>query len=398
LLPTQTAYFTRSDWPPNCHRLGFGPGVGCTVEHQRLATSFGAGGYDVGHAIGVVRERARVFGEDLFGFAPIALLAFVPLALGASAIDAIGVSFLLALTLAYGLFYYGNAAIFGARHLFPAAPFVWLLTARASLSIPHRARGWLDKEHARGACIGVLLAVVVFCARGPWRQHGAAAIEDQTNRSDLRRSLERRGVSRGILKSLDQTAVAAAFDSWLDGDERHFVVDDRSALVELRRAHPQLPFMLSLPHDEIGTLYARPAPPGVLVELERTWPTFVRPSGLGVSRFAQDGASGGSVLRLAHAHPGAEVAIPFEVAISGDYLVRVDGMAGPAQGDYSLVLDGLLLADWHGYQPRSTAQRGSVSPRQLDAGRHTLVARCAGRDERSDGYDALLDTLIGEVP
>ena len=78
-------------------------------------------------ALAVVREQAGSVGEELVGFAPLILVAFVPL-VGACAADAVAVAFVFALTLAYGLFYYGTAMFFGARHLFPAAPFLWLLS------------------------------------------------------------------------------------------------------------------------------------------------------------------------------------------------------------------------------------------------------------------------------
>jgi hypothetical protein len=398
LLPTQTAYFVRSDWPTNCHRLGMGPGVGCTVEHAAAVANFGPGGYDLSAALRVTRERARVLGEDLLGFPPLALLAFGPLVWAASAIDAIGAAFLLALTLTYGLFYYGNAVLFGARHLFPAAPFVWLLAARACVTLPDRPLLWLDARRARGACIAVLLAVAGASARGPWLTRARDLAASQAERSDLRRTLAREGIDHGIVVSHDQTAVAAAFDSWQTADGPLFVVDDGSGLLELRRAHPGLQVLLSLPGDALGKAYATVLPRGMLVELERAWPTFVRPSGLATKRAAVDEASGGAVLRLSHAQPGAEVAIPFEVAVAADYLVRVDGVAGPDQGNYLLTLDGSPLADWNGYGAQSAARRGQPAARTIGPGRHTLIVRCVGRDARSSGYDALLDDLVGELP
>jgi hypothetical protein len=33
MVPTQTEYFLRSDWPPTCHRIGFGKDIGCSIEH-----------------------------------------------------------------------------------------------------------------------------------------------------------------------------------------------------------------------------------------------------------------------------------------------------------------------------------------------------------------------------
>jgi hypothetical protein len=213
----------------------------------------------------------------------------------------------------------------------------------------------------------------------------------------LRRTLATRGIDRAILRSSDETAVVAAFDSWRDGSDRLFVVDDGSGVVELRRAHPELPVLLSLPEDDVGRLFPSHPPPGVLVELEREWPSFVRPSGMAVRPMRQEGASGGAVLLLGHVQPGAQVALPFEVASPGDVVLRVDATAGPDQGDYALELDGVPLARWAGYAPEPQPRRGEASRRTLLAGRHWLVARCEGKAPASLGYDARLDALVGEA-
>jgi len=397
LAPTQVAYFARSDWPPTCHRLGLGPDIGCTFEHRGTVARFGPGGFGPREALRVVRERAGVLGEDILGFAPLTSLAFSTLVVGASAADAAPVAFVLGLTLAYGLFYFGNSEFVGARHLFPAAPFVWVLAARGAVSIPHRARGWLDAEHARGAGLAVLLGVAATCARSPWATRRLEVATRQEPRSDLRRTLAARGIDRGILETRDGTAFAAAFDPWTDGDTRIFVPDDGSGLVELRRAHPDLPVFLSLPRDGIGKLYTQRPAPGVLVELEREWPTLVLPSALSATPARREGASGGVVLILAHARPGAEVTLPFEVAVAGDYRVRVDGIAGPEDGDYALTLDGEPLPEWHGYAAQAAPRRGDSVRRTLASGRHAMVARCVGRDDSSGGYDAELDAFIGEA-
>jgi hypothetical protein len=395
-VPTQSLYFARSDWPATCHRLGLGPDIGCTVEHPGTVARLGGDGYFLHDALAIVRERTGALGEDLLGFPPLVLLAFAPVALGASLVDVALVAFVLALALAYGLFYYGNALYFGARHLFPAAPFAWLLVARGTLQLPHRAGpGWLDVRHVRGGGVAVLLAVAVASVVAPWKKRTHDAADFQAERSDLRRALAKRGVDRGIIKSRDLTSVASASDLWADGDERFFVLEDGSGLTELRRAHPDLPVYVSLPSEEIGKLYASRPPPGVLVELERGWPTFVRPEGLASKQAAQEGASGGMVLLLSHAQPGTQITIPFDVALAGDYEVRVDAFRGPDQGNYALELDGRPLADWQGYAAESGLRRGDAQRRALSAGRHVLVARCTGRDAASTGWDARLDALVG---
>jgi len=388
LTPTQTQYFLRSDWPPTCHRLGFGADVGCTVEHPGPVSRLGGDGYQLLEGLGVTRERAGSLGEDLLGWPPLMLLAFVPLVVGASAVDGVAVALVFALTLAYGLFYYGNAMFFGARHLFPVAAFVWLLVARGAVCTRLGA--------LRGAGVLVLLAVAVWGVREPWKTRTAGAADFQQARSDLRRTMELEGIDRGILKTHDLTSFASSFDPWRDDGRRIMALDDSSALVELRRAHPDLPLFLSLPDDRVGRMYVTRPPPGILVELERSWPTFVRPSGLGSKQDTQTGASGGSVLLLSHASPGASLSIPFETAVAGEYAVRVDAVTGPSQGDYALELDGAALPDWHGYAAEVGVVHGPAVRRSMDATRHVLVARCIGRDPASSGYDARLDALVGE--
>jgi hypothetical protein len=396
LVPTQSTYFARSDWPPGCHRLGLGVDVGCSVEHRGIVSHYGPAGYDVHQALRIVRERAGKVGEDLLSFAPLALFAFVPVALGASAVDAGLVAFVVAFTLFYGLFYYGNSQFFGARHLFPIAPFLWLLVARAPRWLPHRERGWLDGPHVRAAGALGILAVALVTARRPWAAGLREAHEYQDPRSDLRRTLALHGLDRALVKTPDEIAVAAAFDPWQDGSDRLFVVDDGAGVVEARRAHPELPVILALPMDDIGRLYARPPPPGVSIELERSWPTFVQPEGLGASRARRPAASGGAVLQLAHAHPGSSVAVPFETAAAGRYALRVDALVGPTHGDYELTLDGEPLPPYRGYAAVKEPRRGEAVARALSEGRHVLVATCTGHDDKSTSYDADLDALVGE--
>ena len=103
------------------------------------------------------------------------------------------------------------------------------------------------------------------------------------------------------------------------------------------------------------------------------------------------------MLLLAHATPGAEVSIAFEVAVAGDYLVRVDGIRGPDDGDYALELDGDALPEWNGYAAEAASVRGQAAGRTLTSGRHVMVARCVGRHDASNGYGAQLDALVGEV-
>ena len=323
LLPTQSSYFARSDWPSTCHRLGFGADIGCSVEHPGPVSRLGGHGFGLPQAIAVVKERAGSVGEEVLGFAPLALVAFVPLVVTASTADAIALGFVLALTLAYGLFYYGNALFFGARHLYPAAPFLWWLVARGALRLPGRsAEGRLDRAHTRGLGLAVVVIVATVAARGPWKERLAGAAEFQSTRSDLEKTMAEHHIDRGILKPHDYTAFAAAFDPWSAPEDRIVALDDGSGLLDLRRAHPDLPAscFLAVPRQCRGQALSGSSPaPGVLVELERAWPAFVRPRGLATRQLAQAGASGGFVLLVSHASPGAELRIPFDASVAGTY-------------------------------------------------------------------------------
>jgi len=246
--------------------------------------------------------------------------------------------------------------------------------------------------------VATVLVVCAVASRVPWSTRTAGAREFQTGRSDLRRSLAVNGVQRGILKSRDFTSLTSAFDPWADGDERLFALEDNSGLLELRRAHPELPVFLSLADDAIGRLYVSRPPPGLLLELEREWPSFVRPAGLATRPWPWERASGGEVLLLSHASPGSHVALPFDVAVPADYVLRVDGFGGPDAGDYDLLLDGEPLGRWPGYAVDVAPVRSDPARRILTSGRHVLEARCAGHDPASSGYEARLDALVGEVP
>jgi hypothetical protein len=242
-----------------------------------------------------------------------------------------------------------------------------------------------------------MLATAVWCVRAPWADRALGATGFQKGHSDLRRAMATAGVDRGIVRTGDLTSFLAAFDPVVDDDTRLPTLDDGSGLVELRRAHPGLPLWMSLPGDQLGKMYVGPPAPGVLVELERSWPTFVRPAGLATKQESQYGASGATLLHLSHATPGASVAIPFETSVAGTYALRVDGFRGPDEGDYALDLDGEPLPAWTGYAHDLEAAPGPKVTRELHAGRHVLVARCTGRDASSTGYDARLDALVGEV-
>ena len=272
----------------------------------------------------------------------------------ASAVDAVAVALVLALTLAYGLFYYGNAMFFDARHLFPAAAFVWLLVARAT--------SLAKSPVVRGVAVVCALAVAVAGAWQPWKTRVAGAADFQSTRSDLRRTFAKHDVAAGILKTHDLTSFASAFESLGAGHAANRSAGRRGGTGRAQARAPGPARAHLAAGDDVGRMYLAAPAPGVGVELERSWPVFVRPHGLGTKQQPQEGASGGTVLCSRTRLAGASVEIAFETSVPGRYALRVDSWAGPDEGDYALELDGEPLAELHGYARGRRALRGTAHP------------------------------------
>jgi hypothetical protein len=405
--PTQAEFFARSDFPPRCHRLGFGRDVGCMIEHPGERRAFGPDGYTPDDAARVMRQRAGALGRDLLGVGPMLLLALLAVVARPTAPALLCAGFALALCLAYGLFYYGNAPLFGARHLFPAAPFLWALAAWALAGAPRRrgaaAGAFLDERHARGVALLAVMAAGAGAGLRVFRADGAQARAWQTPRLDARAFAARHGIARGIVVTNDRLAAIAAMDPYADGARRFFVPRMGSYLNELRARHPELPVHLALPGGRDTVLALPPVRPGLLVELEAEWPSFQRPRGAGATAVSaalccRAPASDGQVLQAFLAAPGATLALPFDVARGGTYALRLAALAGPTQGDWRVAVDGVALPSLRGYAPVFVPRSTDASaPMALAAGRHMLVLSFLGRDPRSRGSGGTFDALEGEA-
>ena len=389
-VPTQTIYFARSDWPPTCHRLGFGVDVGCTVEHGDERARFGADGYTAADVWRVVRERASALGPDLFGFAPIALISFVRVCRRGERRDLFLAVTIVSFTLAYGLFYYGNAPIFGARHLFPIAALFWLLCAR-SITDP--------LPHLRGLPLAILVAGT-FAAIPRWLWSATTIRSEAQKRVDVRAVIERADIQRGFVVTDDELSWIAGFDPYRDGPDRVVVRFDRSGLLDARRTHPDWPVNNVVEGDQLLTTQLAAPRPGLLFELERAWPSFVRPKGAGTrvvytKKCCLVESSGERVLFVFEAREGATVSIPFTTPRAQTLAVRVDGLVAPDYGTWSVTVDDHPLPTWEGYAAAFALKKGDPTRIDLAAGAHTLTFRCIGKHPESRGYLAGFDALVG---
>jgi hypothetical protein len=402
-VPSQHEYFARSDYPPTCHRLGLGKDVGCAVEHSVERASFGPDGYDLEDALRLVRERATMLSRDLFGLGPLFLLAFAAALVRPTWGRMGALGFVVSLTLAYGLFYYGNAPASGARHLFPAAPFVWVLAAAFLSELEGPEEGFFEIGALRGACIAGVLLITVLMQIQRWKATIDSVAHEQKRRLDVRAEIDRTGITRGIVVVHDRFDFIAAYDPRADGPDRYIVVDDGSELSELRRKRPDLPVLEAVAPHTIRPLDFPEVPrERLLIELEGAWPSFVRPDRLGVKRIDTEKAvhlkaSGGQALAVFVAEPGASLRIPFDVAVGGRYVLSLTGIATPNGGEWEITLDGSPMPAWHSFAGESELRRAEkTAPWELSAGRHELLARCTGKVPESRGYVAAFDSLEGE--
>ncbi|MFO0603264.1 MAG: hypothetical protein U0324_08825 [Polyangiales bacterium] len=401
---TVLEYADRSDWPPRCLHLGFGWEVGCMVEHAAERASFGPDGYTPDDGLRLIRERTGLHGAEVFGAAAVPAVAMAAVALGPTIELLLLALFPVALTLAYGLFYYGNGEVHGARHVFPAAPFTASVVAWA-IARAARARGGGDVERRLGAAL-LAAAAFALAAHAPRWRAGVARTDHYQNlrglRIDLRKLLAEQNVTRGIVIFPDVHSYLVALDPWRDGDRMVIVYDDGAGELDLRRFHPDLPVYLVLRDRRLLPVRNPAPPPGLQLELERAWPTFQRPAGLSsriVHTVACCGipASGGLALAVFESRPGATLDVPFDLAAAGTYTFRLDGVSAPENGRYEILVDGEPLLTWDGYAPARAALRGTPSaPRALARGPHTFTARCVGKAPEAIGHLAVFDAFVAE--
>lgn len=397
-------YAERADWPAGCLRLGFGRDVGCYIEHRNERASFGHDGYTLDDAHRVVRERTGRMGDEVFALAAFTVAAYAAVVIAPEFAVVVVALFPLLLTLAYGLFYYGNGLIHGARHVFPAAPVVAVLLARA-MALASRGGRWRGTD---GEARAVALALGWFAAAGAlmpayWREGYKVTHRFQDRRQPVRRIMARQGVTRGIVVIPDVHSYLEALDPWTDGDERVLVHDDKAGVVDLRRFHPELPVWLMVPSGRLVRSGSPPPGPGVRVELERAWPSFQRQEGLAAAivhtlECCMLPSSGQRAMALFEVRPGGRFWTPFDVERDGRYRFRVTGFVTPDSGDWRLRVDQRRLPDWEGYAEHRARVVGEWSaPVELSAGRHYFEARSRGKDARSAGMGGTFDVLEGEL-
>ena len=401
-------YANRSDHPRGCLRLGFGREIGCSLEHPGERRSFGPDGYTPDDAFRIVSERTGRFGDENFFGAWVAVLAFAAVVAFPSTEALIAALYAVGLTTAYGLFYYGSGIVHGARHVFPALPFVAALLARAlheaaGALAPRVAAGRWSRARWQGAlALGHLALGAVFFP-SMWREGKRRIKRVQDPRIAIRPLMAREHITRGIVLVPDVHSYLEALDPWTDGAERVLVYSDNAGEADLRRYHPDLPVFMVVDERTVLRVGSSAPGPGLRLEMERAWPSLQRPIGLSAGiihtlECCLIPTSGMRALRVFAVEPRGRLGVPFDLAYPGRYRFRMHGVVGVDQGRFQLSVDGRALQVWDGYAPRPAPARGEWSaPVDLSAGRHWLVARALPRTPPSTGDDAMFDLFEGEI-
>lgn len=404
-VPTSVAYARRADWPPTCLRLGFGVDVGCAVEHGPERASFGADGYTPDDALRVVGARTGRLGVDLFALSTLAALALAGVMARPRRATALGASWALLLSLGYGLFYYGNAVVYGARHLFPAGPVLVVLLADGVWGLG----GWLGRgrdpatERARrGAAVLGVAVLMALPTAARWREGLALTRAIQAPRSDVRAIVAAQHLRDAVVIVRDIASFTEALDPWRDAPAgRVLVLDDRAGNLDARRFARGARVWHVGAFGQVSRAASAAPGPGFDVELERAWPAFQRVEGLGASIVFTPGccriaSSGEHVLFVFEASPGASLTVPFDIADGGVWSLRVEALRAPDYGQWEGRVDGQTLGRFDGYAPRVTAAVWEAPGRfSLARGRHTLRLVSVGRAAASTGYRGGFDVLRG---
>jgi hypothetical protein len=401
--PTQAEYFRRSDYPATCHRLGLGPDVGCYVEHGDERAITGAQGYTLSRAFQVTRSRAATLCDDLFSPGFLLIISFVIAALRPRISTAIALGCTVAFTFAYALFYYGNAPLFGARHVFVCAPWIYYVVAAVIAPAVEARRTW-SAERATALATAIMLALAAGHAMR-WRSLKYFWTYTTDNELGVRAAIARAEYPSGIIATPSINHAIAAYDPWTDHGVRVVVADNSAGLLDLRRAHADWAIFLSRPDATLVPTRLFELPANLSIECESFWPSLQFPSGLQSARALSLDynrtirTSGNQVLALTHARPGASVHLNFDAVDEGVFVFEMSFVTLKNAGNYRVSLDRQELFVLRGYGP--TVENRTVessTPRVMTLGAHSLLIECVGKEPDSTGYDAALDLLQARRP
>lgn len=357
----QDRYFAQTEAVPDCHRLGFGPGIGCTYEHTYDA-QFKSGEYGLEEAARVTGLRLRSLTLNLHGVPWLMLAALLPLFVrGTRRRDATGLLYglFLSLLLGYALFYYhGNC--YGPRFFFEALGGLVILIALGLALLDQGAQAIGTNDPFLGRLLRAGVAALLACSVAFSLAILLPKLADAYTRyrgfaSYLRRAVEMADISRGVvLIPGDDVDYGQAADFIALPNEKTdgliFARQQNNQFVRLMVDRPDLPFYRFEPKRNILIALKPYASNGVSVfELETRWPLVEERGGhavnAGFARFLPKTPENKDArgLYFKATEPDAHFRFDVEVPAEGDYQLQIYAMRGGVCGDWQLSYQGRVV-------------------------------------------------------
>ncbi len=329
LASSQRAYYALADGPPGCFRYGFGPGIGCLVEHGTYVQALLPDGYGPAEAARVTARRLVLHVEDVLNL-PMAV-ALVPIgawvARGRPRVRLV-TGIVAALVLAYTPFYFdGNYPGAGARLMAEAIPLEHVLASLALCWWADRLRSPARMGWAAGAITcAMFLGFALFNAP----KHAALRERDGGRPFFVPEVVAAAGVDRGLLFIDSDHGFNAAFQPSVLSPDAGLVVararhDDHDRLLWESLGRPPAWVYRWNPWE------VSPAPPRMdqwtsptvshdewVFESEAEWPPLGQSGGYAAPTWLAPGSCVSSGLALAIHHTDHEQAcVTVEVPLPG---------------------------------------------------------------------------------
>ena len=401
----QDIYFAKTEKSPDCHRLGFGPDIGCNEEHGRQF-SF-PDGFGPREALAVTRQRLASLSLNLLGTPVALILIFLPFAGGRLGKEGLALSALLfSLAGGYFFFYYhGNC--YGPRFYYEGVTAMGALVALGVI----RLDGWLGRLAAlrpefkrllKAVTPAVFLSMMVFSAAylhpKLWKTYrGFRGIDGR-----MQTIIDKSGFKEGvILMPGDDANYAYGFnmaEPGFYGDivfARHLF--DQSA--HLMYLYPEREFHRFEPRRNRIVKVRKLGFDGVIfIEMDsklpphRTRAGFARMTWIDMYRPENDDAR-----QIYFEGEGLSSSFTIRQYIfeSGEYHIECEAMRGPYLADWRLEVNGKPLGvDFIGYADGYHFRKWrSDETVRLERGQAEFTFVISGHDEKALAYGIGIDTM-----
>jgi len=407
----QDEYFSNTERITTCHRLGFGPDVGCRYEHGRF--SFFDGFY-FKDALGVTAQRLRSLSLNLLG-TPLALaFLLTPIAIGPFRRETFGLYILLASLIVGYFFFYYHGNCYGPRFYYEAMPALGILIAlgvsRLDTFMENAAKHVPRIQHILRAIAPTLILTLIVFSLG-WLHpklwdtyHGFRGISN-----GLQELTEENDIHNAVILLHGRRA---SFSSGLNSmspamnDDVIYAQHLWHQSVQLMYQFPERDFYRHDPaRNTLAKLKKHPYEGIIFIEAETKEPPFVTPHNgfaehQNITEYTPDKKESAQ-LYFRDNTLNSYFNLTQTIFESGEYVVDVAAMRGPHYGDWTLSLNQTEIKNtFNGYDTHYHVDTWrSAQPVHLEKGMATLRFAVSGRHANAAGHKIGIDSItLRRVP